>query len=151
MQTSTKKEYRDARRRSGEAVWSCRQGTATRGPCRRPARTFVVTSLVQRLFVPIRLGKAKASTAQRVNTKIEICMESTTLHAYFERLVTTTRSATCGLAHSTTLRRQKNRCAITIFLQGYIGCVPPNNCTYKRLTHISYYLTHDTSDVLGLN
>ena len=63
-----------------------------------------------------RLGKAPASTVQRVNTNFEICMESTTLHAYFERLVTTTRSATCGLAHSTTLRRQKNRCAITIFL-----------------------------------
>ena len=27
MQTSTNKEYRDARRRSGEAHWSCRQGS----------------------------------------------------------------------------------------------------------------------------
>ena len=91
MQTSTKKEYRDARRRSGEAVWSCRQGTATRGPCRRPARTFLVTSLVLHHFSPIRFGGATASTAQRVDTNFDICMESSALHAYIERLVTTIR------------------------------------------------------------
>ena len=100
----------------GEADWSRRPATATRGPSWLAARTFVVTSLVQHLFVPRRLGKAPASTAQRVDANFEICMESSALHAYFERLVTTTSSTTCGSAKPTTLRRQKNRCAITIFL-----------------------------------
>ena len=80
--TSTKKEYRDARRRSGEAVWSCRQGTATRGPCRCPARTFLLTSLVLRNLLPIRLGMVPASPSRRICTRFDIRMETTALHAY---------------------------------------------------------------------
>ena len=112
MQTSTKKEYRDARRRSGEAVWSCRQGTATRGPCRRPARTFLVTSLVLHHFSPIGFCGATASTAQRVDTNFDICMESSALHAYIERRITTTSTAPCRHAKPETLARRKNRWAV---------------------------------------
>ena len=71
-QHTTKKEYRDARRRSGEAVWSCRQGTATRGPCRCPARTFLLTSLVLRNLLPIRLVMVPASPSRRICTRFDI-------------------------------------------------------------------------------
>ena len=111
MQTSTEKEYRDGRRRCGEADWSCRPATATRGPCRRPARTFLVTSLDQHLFSPIRFGGATAFPRSIEHMPSEIRMETGGLHAYFDAQAATSSGATWGSAKPTTRRRPKSRCA----------------------------------------
>ena len=111
MQTSTGKEYRVARKRSGEANWLCRQGTSTRGLCRRPARTFLDMSLVLRHLSPIWFCASTASTTRRICTRVEICMETSGLHAYLEPFVTPTSIAPCGHAKPETLARTKSRWA----------------------------------------
>ena len=119
MQTSTKKEYRDARRRSGEAVWSCRQGTATCGPrpVSMPRANFSPHVARSAQFVAANtvgpgLGMViPASPSRRICTRFDIRMETTALHAYKEQFVTTTSIAPCGHAQSKTLARTKDRCA----------------------------------------
>ena len=103
------KEYRDARRRSGEADWSCRQGTATRGPCRRPARTFLDTSLILRRLAPIWFGGATAFPRAIEHMPSEMCMETSGLHAHFDAQATS--GAAWSSAKPTTRARTKTRWA----------------------------------------
>ena len=54
----------------------------------------------------------RANDATNMNTKRNAHGEPTALHAHFDGLVTRSSGATCGSAKPTTLRRQKNRCAV---------------------------------------
>ena len=113
MQTSTEKEYRDGRKRSGVADWSHGSATATHGPCRLPARRFLLTSVIRQLFALLRFGRATASPRWSRHMPSETGMDHCGLHAYFEAQAAASSAATWGSAKPTTNPRCGNPWADT--------------------------------------